>query len=288
MKTMKNFLCCATFLIATVMGGSCFISCTSSDDNPAPEPEVTLEDALKDGTIVAFSFNIDGEDYDVVFVRVGDTYELLDMALTRADGDATSSSAESSEKSFDFKMEHDKANDLLKFTVTEKNSTDIVMTAIVDVKAYTIEIIPGNSKIKVTGMKMKISNVEITSQLKEKDEGVTLADALVKGAKIEIAYKYDRNTEPTIFTIINEGGSFSCKVTGKDAGDFEGSSMKQDGNVLIFRADNWNDSSCSLRIDFNTATNTFKFMTITHDSYDSHTISVNGTDISSQLKEERV
>ncbi len=285
---MKKILCYATFLIAAVVGGSSLTSCNANDDNPATAPEVTLEDALKDGTIVAFSFNIDGEDYYVVFVRVGDTYELLDGAMTRAEGDAATSTPEASEKNFDFTMEYDKANNLLKFTVKDKKTSDLVMTAIIDIKESTMEVIPGDPKYEVTGMKMKVSNVEITNLPKEKGEDVTLADALVKGAKIEIAYKFNRNNEPAIFTIINEGGSFSCKVTGKDAFEFEGSSMKQDGNVLIFRADNWNDSSCSLRIDFNTATNTFKFMTISDDSYNSYTISVNGTDITSKLKEEKV
>ena len=285
---MKKFLCYATFLIAAVIGGGCLTSCNTSDDNPAPAPEVTLEDALKNGTIVAFSFNIDGEDYDVVFVRVGDTYELLDGAMTRAEGDAAPSTPEVSEKNFDFTMEHDKANNLLKFTVKDKKTSDLVMTAIIDIKESTMEVIPGDPKYEVTGMKMKVSNVEITNLPKEKGEDVTLADALVKGAKIEIAYKFNYNKEPTIFTIINEGGSFSCQVTGKDAYEFEGSSMKQDGDVLVFRADNWNDSDCSLRIDFNTATNTFKFMTINHDYYNSYTISVNGTDITSKLKEEKI
>ena len=89
------------------------------------------------------------------------------------------------------------------------------------------------------------------------------------------------------FTFVNEGGKFSCKITGHEADNFEGSSLKLEGNLLIFRADNWSDIDCSLRIDFNTATDTFKFMTIRHAYYNSHTISVNGTDITSKLKEER-
>ena len=135
---------------------------------------------------------------------------------------------------------------------------------------------------------MKVSNVEITSLLKEKGEGVTLADALVKGAKVEITYKWSENRNPTVFTFVNEGGKFSCKITGHEADNFEGSSLKLEGNLLIFRADNWSDFDCSLRIDFNTATDTFKFMTIRHAYYNSHTISVNGTDITSKLKEERI
>ena len=56
MKTMKKYLTCAILLIAIVMGGSGLTSCSSESDNPV-QPEVTLEDALKDGTIVAMAFN---------------------------------------------------------------------------------------------------------------------------------------------------------------------------------------------------------------------------------------
>ena len=277
---MKNLLTVA--LLALSMGLASCDNVVSVFDKPV-EPEITLEDALKDGTIVVLTFNVNGEDFYVAFVRVGDTYELLDYdkALTRADEPTIT------EQDCDFKMEHDKANNVIKFTVTEKKTSDLVMTAIIDIKASTIEIIPGNSKIKVTGVKMKVSNIEITSLLKEKGEGVTLADALVKGAKVEITYKWSENRNPTVFTFVNEGGKFSCKITGHEADNFEGSSLKLEGNLLIFSADNWSDIDCSLRIDFNTATDTFKFMTIRHAYYNSHTISVNGTDITSKLKEER-
>ena len=275
---MKNLLTVA--LLALSMGLASCDNVVSVFDKPV-EPEITLEDALKDGTIVVLTFNVNGEDFYVAFVRVGDTYELLDYdkALTRDDEPTIT------EKDCDFKMEHDKANNVIKFTVTEKKTSDLVMTAIIDIKASTIEIIPGNSKIKVTGVKMKVSNIEITSLLKEKGEGVTLADALVKGAKVEITYKWSENRNPTVFTFVNEGGKFSCKITGHEADNFEGSSLKLEGNLLIFSADNWSDIDCSLRIDFNTATDTFKFMTIRHAYYNSHTISVNGTDITKSLKE---
>ena len=278
MEKMKNLLTVA--LLALSMGLASCDNVVSVFDKPV-EPEITLEDALKDGTIVAFSFNVNGEDFYVAFMRVGDTYELLDYdkALTRADEPTIT------EQDCDFKMEHDKANNVIKFTVTEKKTSDLVMTAIIDIKASTIEIIPGNSKIKVTGVKMKVSNIEITSLLKEKGEGVTLADALVKGAKVEITYNWSENRNPTVFTFVNEGGKFSCKITGHEADNFEGSSLKLEGNLLIFSADNWSDIDCSLRIDFNTATDTFKFMTIRHAYYNSHTISVNGTDITKSLKE---
>ena len=283
MKTIKKFLTCAILLIAIVMGGSVLTSCSSESDNPV-QPEVTLEDALKDGTIVAMAFNLNGEDFYVAFVRVGDTYELLDFdkALTRGEEPTIT------EKECDFKMVHDKANNVINFTVKEKTTSGLVLTAIIDINTSTMEVIPGDPKYKITGVKMKVSNVEITSLLKEKGEGVTLTDALVKGAKVEITYKWSENRNPTVFTFVNEGGKFSCKITGHEADNFEGSSLKLEGNLLIFRADNWSDIDCSLRIDFNTATDTFKFMTIRHAYYNSHTISVNGTDITSKLKEERI
>lgn len=276
---MKRFLCGAMLLIATVISGSCLTSC-NSDDNHA-ESEMTLEDALKNGTIVVLTFNINGEDFYVAFVRVGDTYELLDYdkALTRADEPTIT------EKDCDFSMVHDKDNNLIRFTVKEKKTSDLVLTAIFDIKESTMEVIPGDPKYKVTGVKMKVSNVEITNLLKEKGEGVTLTDALVKGAKVEVAYYWGGSKEPTLFTFINEGGTFSCKITGNSPDSFERGSLRSEGNLLRFSAINY-DYYSSLEIDFNTVTNTYKFFTVFHDNYDSFKISVNGTDITSKVKVE--
>lgn len=279
MKIMKRFLCGAMFLIATVISGSCLTSC-NSDDNHA-ESEMTLEDALKNGTIVVLTFNINGEDFYVAFVRVGDTYELLgyDKALTRADEPTIT------EKDCDFSMVHDKDNNLIRFTVKEKKTSDLVLTAIFDIKESTMEVIPGDPKYKVTGVKMKVSNVEITNLLKEKGEGVTLTDALVKGAKVEVAYYWGGSKEPTLFTFINEGGTFSCKITGNSPDSFERGSLRSEGNLLRFSAINY-DYYSSLEIDFNREANSYKFFTVFHDNYDSFKISVNGTDITSKLTKE--
>ena len=279
MKTMKRFLCGAMLLIATVISGSCLTSCNSDDNNA--KSEMTLEDALKNGTIVVLTFNINGEDFYVAFVRVGDTYELLDYdkALTRADEPTIT------EKDCDFSMVHDKDNNLIRFTVKEKKTSDLVLTAIFDIKESTMEVIPGDPKYKVTGVKMKVSNVEITNLLKEKGEGVTLTDALVKGAKVEVAYYWGGSKEPTLFTFINEGGTFSCKITGDSPDTFERGSLSSEGNLLRFSAINY-DPYCTLKIDFNTVTNSYKFFTVFHDNYDSFKISVNGTDITSKLTKE--
>ena len=259
-------------------------ACTNDDNPAAPEAEITLEDALNDGTIVVLTFNLNGEDFYVAFVRVGDTYELLDYgkALTRADEPALT------EKDCDFSMVHDKDNNLIKFTVKEKKTSDLVLTAIIDIKESTMEVIPGDPKYKVTGVKMKVSNVEITNLLKEKGEGVTLTDALVKGAQVVIVYKWN-NSNTTTFTFTNNGGTFSCNITGDNAQDFN-SFLKIDGNELFFSATDkdWFVTDCNLEIKFNYVKNTFKLWTVTHAVYDSFTISVNGTDITSTLTKESV
>jgi hypothetical protein len=279
MKQLTKWMLAAILLCGIIVPTSC-----GKADNPA-EPEVTLEDAIKDGTIVAFTFNLNGEDFYVVFVRVGDTYELLDVdrvAWTR--GDAPAIAAEDCS----FLMEHDKANNVLKFTVKEKTTSDLVLTAFIDLNESTIEVIPGDPKFKVTGVKMKVSNVEITQLLKEKDEGVTLTDALVKGAKVAVVYKWN-NSNTTTFTFTNDGGTFSCAITGDEA-DIFNSFLKLEGNELFFSAKDkdWFSTDCNLEIKFNIVKNTYKFWTVTHDVYNSFTISVNGVDITNKLTEEKL
>ena len=282
MKTMKNFLCYATFLIAALIGGSCLTSCNTSDDNPSPAPEVTLEDALTDGNVVAMAFNLNGEDFYVAFVRVGDTYELLDFdrAMTRAEEPVIT------EKDCEFTMIHDKENNQIKFTVKEKKTSGLVLTAVIDIKQSTMEVTPGDPNYKITGVKMKVSNVEITNLLKKKGEGVTLTDALVKGAKVEVSYYWERSKTPTVFTFTNEGGTFSCKTTGYNNDTFEKGRLWSEGNLLRFSVINNVNPYCSLEIDFNVPNMTYKFFTVFHDYYDSFKISVNDTDLTSKINKE--
>ena len=277
---MKNFLHCVLLLLTVVIGASCLASCSKDDE---PTQDITLEDALIDGNIVVLSFNLNGEDFYVSFIRVGDTYELLDFdqVATRADEPAIT------EKDCEFTMEHDKANNVIKFTIKEKSTSNLVLIAFIDLNESTIEVVPGDPKYKVTGVKMKVSNVEITQLLKEKGEGVTLTDALVKGAKVEIVYKWD-NRNTTTFTFTNEGGTFSGTITGDDAQQFN-SFLKLEGNELFFSAKDkdWFSTDINFEVKFNIVKNTYKFWTVTHDVYNSFTISVNGTDITSTLSKEQ-
>ena len=240
MKKMKNLL--TMILLSLTM---CVTSCDNSvgvPDKPA-EPEVTLEDALNDGTVVAFTFNLNDEEFYVAFVRVGDT-------------------------------------------VKEKKTSGLVLTAVIDIKQSTMEVTPGDPKYKISGVKMKVSNVEITNLLKKKGEGVTLTDALVKGAKVEVSYYWERSKTPTVFTFTNEGGTFSCKTTGYNNDTFEKGSLRSEGNLLRFSVINNVNPYCSLEIDFNVPNMSYKFFTVFHDYYDSFNISVNDTDITSNIKRE--
>ena len=279
MKKMKNLL--TMILLSLTM---CVTSCDNSvgvPDKPA-EPEVTLEDALNDGTVVAFTFNLNDEEFYVAFVRVGDTYELLDFdkAQTRAEEPVIT------EKDCEFSMVHDKDNNQIKFTVKEKKTSGLVLTAVIDIKQSTMEVTPGDPKYKISGVKMKVSNVEITNLLKKKGEGVTLSDALVKGAKVEVSYYWERSKTPTVFTFTNEGGTFSCKTTGYNNDTFEKGSLRSEGNLLRFSVINNVNPYCSLEIDFNVPNMSYKFFTVFHDYYDSFNISVNDTDITSNIKRE--
>ena len=279
MKKMKNFL--TMILLSLTM---CVTSCDNSvgvPDKPA-EPEVTLEDALNDGTVVAFTFNLNDEEFYVAFVRVGDTYELLDFdkAQTRAEEPVIT------EKDCEFSMVHDKDNNQIKFTVKEKKTSGLVLTAVIDIKQSTMEVTPGDPKYKISGVKMKVSNVEITNLLKKKGEGVTLTDALVKGAKVEVSYYWERSKTPTVFTFTNEGGTFSCKTTGYNNDTFEKGSLRSEGNLLRFSVINNVNPYCSLEIDFNVPNMSYKFFTVFHDYYDSFKISVNDTDLTSKINKE--
>ncbi len=286
-RKIFSWMMAIALIFGWVTAGSMLTSC-SSDDNSNGQ-EVTLEDALKDGTIVALSFNVNGEDFYVAFIRVGDTYELMDAGAMRAALNAPRRADEPtvSEKDCEFTMEHDKANNVITFTVKEKSTSALVLTAIFDVKESTVEVIPGDPKFKITGVKMKVANVEITKLLKEKGEGVSLTDALVKGAKVEVVYKWS-SSKTTTFTFINEGGTFSCTITGDNAEGFN-SFLRQEGNELYFSAKDkeWYITDYNFELKFNYAKNTYRFWTVNHDFYDSFRISVNGTDITSSLTEAR-
>lgn len=265
MKKVTYFL-----TVAMLTFGIGLTSCTTETDDLVNN-DITLEDAKIEGNVIVITFCLDGVNYDVVFQKVGEEYVLIDYTLTRANDNSTA---------YVYMIEEDTSNNQLKVYVREKDSNDLVLTLVVDFNTSTIEIIPGNSQINVSSIRMKIADVDITSQLKTKT--ISLSDALVKGATVVISYKSNDNKEPTVFTFTNNDGTFACKIEGYEAEYFRGS-LTSSGNTLVFAADHWLDSYSNLKITFNLTDNTYKFMTVYHDYYNSHTVSVNGTDITSSL-----
>ncbi|MBR1411499.1 MAG: hypothetical protein IJ577_00060, partial [Prevotella sp.] len=143
-RKIFSWMTALVLICGWMAAGFTLTSCSNSDNNSGA-PTVTLEDALNDGTIVAFSFNVNDEEFYVAFVRVGDTYELLDygpMAAAKASRRADEPTI--TKQDCEFTMEHDKANNVIKLTVKEKKTSDLVLTAFVDVKESTIEVIPGD------------------------------------------------------------------------------------------------------------------------------------------------
>lgn len=123
---------------------------------------------------------------------------------------------------------------------------------------------------KVLGMKVE-----------KKASAPTLKDALADGATVVITYTW-YGTDVTTFTYTNNGGTYTGNTTGDDAEYFT-NGMSKDGTTLKFTASNPDHSDANVSIDFNTDTN--EYVANKGSGFTSFTISVNGTDVTSQLTE---
>jgi len=71
-RTFKRLGTALVAVLTLATTASCERQCMN--DNPVEVSSVTLEDVLNEGVVVNFSFNLDGEDYVVSFMKVGDEY----------------------------------------------------------------------------------------------------------------------------------------------------------------------------------------------------------------------
>ena len=117
----------------------------------------------------------------------------------------------------------------------------------------------------------------------KKSSAPTLKDALADGATVVINYTWDDGTFVTTFTFTNNGGTYTGNTTGFDAKAFGNNSMSIDGTTLKFAASNTDYTDANVSIDFYTDTN--EYVISKGGAFTSFTISVNGTDLTSQLKE---
>lgn len=107
----------------------------------------------------------------------------------------------------------------------------------------------------------------------------TLKDALKDGATVVITYTW-MGSNVTTFTYTKNGDEYTGGATGYDAGYFA-NGMSIDGTTLKFTASNMDWSDANVSIDFFTDSN--EYSAVKGSSFTSFTISVNGTDLTSQL-----
>lgn len=107
----------------------------------------------------------------------------------------------------------------------------------------------------------------------------TLKDALKDGATVVITYTW-MGSNVTTFTYTKNGDEYTGGATGYDAGYFA-NGMSIDGTTLKFTASNMDWSDANVSIDFFTDSN--EYSAVKGSAFTSFTISVNGTDLTSQL-----
>ena len=125
------------------------------------------------------------------------------------------------------------------------------------------------------GGALKVKSVKA----KKKASAPTLKDALADGATVVINYTW-MGTNITTFTYTNNGGNYTGSTTGDDA-EYFANGMSVDGTTLRFTASNPDISEANVSIDFDTDTN--EYAVSKGSGFTSFTISVNGTDLTSQL-----
>ena len=115
----------------------------------------------------------------------------------------------------------------------------------------------------------------------KKSSAPTLKDALADGATVVINYTWYGDCVTT-FTYTNNGGTYTGNTTGYDS-EYFGNSMSKEGTTLMFSASNIDNPDANVSIDFYTDTN--EYAVSKGSGFTSFTISVNGTDLTSQLTE---
>ena len=109
-----------------------------------------------------------------------------------------------------------------------------------------------------------------------------IAPALMDGATVVIEYNCDGFV--TNFTFTNNGGTYSCNITG-DESDYFSASLTKQGNTLVFVAQHSDmPDSFDSTINFDTTSDTYSFAKKTEEFF-FFKISVNGTDITDKLSE---
>ena len=217
------------------------------------------------------------ENYRLVSLSDGtNTIDVDDdgkATITMTDDDLTLTATFSDEYDITFKAANDYTIDAGKATVKVGDDT---ATPDADGKLQGVKAGKTVTLNAVTGYKFRKVEAKNTKP-------ATLKDALVNGATVVITYVWSSKT--TTFTFTNNGGTFTGNATGDDAGNFT-IAMAQDGETnFLFGAQHQEDSAdANVVITFYSEINGYSFNT-KGAAFESFTISVNGTDVTSQLTE---
>ena len=137
-----------------------------------------------------------------------------------------------------------------------------------------------------TAVSVKYSGTKKVKSVKAKKAApapaAAIAPALMDGATVVIEYNCDGFV--TNFTFTNNGGTYSCNITGDESDGYSASLTKQ-GNTLVFVAHHSDiPDSFDSTINFDTTSDTYSFAKKAGEFWN-FKISVNGTDITDKLSE---
>jgi hypothetical protein len=128
---------------------------------------------------------------------------------------------------------------------------------------------------------IKYNGTKTVKSIKAVKKVSTLATALENGATVTVDYNWN-NSNHTYFNFTNNNGTYTCSISGDEPSDF-GGSLTMSGNTLVFAATNKEmPGAINVTINFDTTYNTYQ-ITQRGRYYVGFAISVNGTDITSQL-----
>ena len=167
------------------------------------------------------------------------------------------------------------------YKVSVKEGTeDATSWTIAPPEATTTGVAQGTEVTATYSGTKKVKSVK--AKKKAAAPAAAIAPALVDGATVVIEYNCDGFV--TYFTFTNNGGTYSCNITGDESDCFSASLTKQ-GNTLVFVAHHSDiPDSFDSTINFDTTSDTYSFAKKTEELF-YFKISVNGTDITDKLSE---
>jgi hypothetical protein len=163
----------------------------------------------------------------------------------------------------------------------KEGTTDATSWTIAPAEATTTGVAQGTEVTATYSGTKKVKSVKAKKKAATAP-AAAIAPALMDGATVVIECNCDGFV--TYFTFTNNGGTYSCNITG-DESDYFSASLTKQGNTLVFVAQHSDmPDSFDSTINFDTTSDTYSFAKKAEDFF-YFKISVNGTDITDKLSE---